>query len=167
MRDRVSAWRPLLETAHRERTASAAPDQGPSGRRNGQAGHRIFGSRTSPAESEASAGALPPARKELRFRKRSGRTGFRSGSCEPGVDPGLRLMAMPRRNQGFGRGSCRTRFRGLRPMKTGMARKRDASSKSAERRTARASALTGSQRGNRKGFGPDGLREAVGSGFRS
>ena len=113
------------------------------------------------------ASALPPARKGLRFRKRSGRTGLRPGSCEPGVDPGLRLMAMPRRNQGFGRGSCRTRFRGLRPMKTGTARKRDASSKSAERRTARASALTGSQRGNRMGFGPEGLREVVGPGFRS
>jgi hypothetical protein len=30
-----------------------APDQRPSGRRNGQAGHRVFGSRTGPAGSEA------------------------------------------------------------------------------------------------------------------
>ena len=48
----------------------------------------------------------------------SGRTGFRPGSCEPGMDPGLRLMAMSRRNQGFGRGSCRTRFLALRSLKT-------------------------------------------------
>ena len=59
-----------------------------------------------------------------------------------------------RRNQGFGRGSCRTRLQGLRSMQTGKAGKRDASSKSAERRTARASALTGSPRGNRNGLRP-------------
>src|SRR5689334_8625457 len=40
--------------------------------------------------------------------------------------------------------------------------KRDASSKSAERRTVRASALSGSHRGYREGFGPDGLRRMRG-----
>src|SRR3954462_11229215 len=42
------------------------------------------------------------------------------------------------------------------------ARKRDASSESAERRTVRASALSGSHRGHREGFGPDGLRRMRG-----
>lgn len=108
------------------------------------------------------AGALPPARKELRLRTWSGRTGFRPGSCEPGVDPGLRLMAMSGGTRGFGRGSCRTRFHGPRSMKAPMAWKRNASSESAERRTVRASALSGSHRGNLRGFGPDGLRRMRG-----
>ena len=47
-------------------------------------------------------------------------------------------------------------------MTTPKAWKRNASSESAERRTARASALTGSHRGNRMGFGPEGLRRTRG-----
>jgi hypothetical protein len=35
-----------------------------------------------PAESGTQVGALPPVRKELRFREASGRTGLRPGSCE-------------------------------------------------------------------------------------
>ena len=77
----------------------------------------------------------------------SGRTGFRPGSCEPGMAPGLRLMTMSRRNQGFGRGSCPKGIQGLRSLKTRRAWKRDASSESAERRTARASALRGEPAG--------------------
>jgi hypothetical protein len=55
-----------------------------------QAGHRTFGFRTSPAESGISVSASPPA--ETGFGPdRSGRTGFRPGSCET-ADPGFRSM---------------------------------------------------------------------------
>jgi hypothetical protein len=134
------------------------PDQRSSDRRNG------------PRQDTGSSDSGPARQKAMSSDKRaatgsegasapegSGRTGFRPGSCERGGTQGFGSWTV-RRNQGFGQGSCRRRCRGLRSMTTPMAGKRNASSESAKRRTARASALTGSHRGHLKGFGPEGLR---------
>lgn len=107
-----------------------------------------------------------PARRKagLRSTRRTGGTGgfgpwifragpgFGPGAAKP-ADPGFRSMDA-RRNRGFGRGSRRTRLPRLRPSGHRQGGKRDASSKSAERRTVRASALSGSPRGNRNGLRP-------------
>jgi hypothetical protein len=105
--------------------------------------------------------ALPPAQKELRLRR---------GRAGPGFGPGA---ANPAWTQRFGAWTCQAeprlrprilpaRFLVLRCLENAKAGKRNASSESAERRTARASALSGSLRGHRKGFGPDGLRRMRG-----
>jgi len=130
-----------------------APDQRPSGRGTDR---RDTGSSDSgPARQKA---RLRSARCH-RLRRNFGSGGVgqdRVSARELRTQYGPRASAHghARRNQGFGRGSCRTRLQGLRSMQTGKAGKRDASSKSAERRTARASALTGSPRGNRNGLRP-------------
>jgi hypothetical protein len=102
---------------------------------------RDFGSRAATGSEGASAS------------EGSGRTGLRLGSCEPGRDPGLTLMDLSggtrasaldpagRGTKGFGR---RNRQSG----------KRSFGFESAKRRTARASALTGSLRGNPKRLRP-------------
>ena len=138
-----------------------APDQGSSDRRNGQAGHRISRSRTSPAESDV----LGRARcHRLRRSFGSGGVGqdrVSARELRTRRNPGLRLMARqaePRlRPRILPDAESRTSVR-----ETARARKRNASSESAERRTARASALTGSLRGNPKGFGLKGLRRMRG-----
>ena len=61
--------------------------------------------------------ALPPARKELRLRRGRAGPGFGPGAAN-GHGPRASAHGHVRRNQGFGRGSCRTRIHGLRPMKT-------------------------------------------------
>jgi hypothetical protein len=100
-------------------------------------GRRDFGPRaaTGPREASASTG--------------SGRTGLRLGSCEPGNDPGLRSMDLPggtrasapdpagRGTKGFGR-RCPPGWEEKLRLRN------------RQRRTARASALSGSPRGNRK-----------------
>ena len=112
-----------------------------------QAGHRVFGSRTSPAES----GAFGQAHCH-RLRRSFGSGGVgqdRVSARELRTRHGPRASAHDhvRRNQGFGRGSCPKRIHRLRPLMTLRVWKRDASSESAERRTARASALCGEPAG--------------------
>ncbi len=99
------------------------------------------------------ASALPPVRKGLRFRRGRAGPGFGLGAANPVW------------TQGFGSWPCQGgtkasaedpagRECGVSALEERKAGKRDASSESAERRTVRASALSGSQRGNRKsGFG--------------
>lgn len=106
-------------------------------RGTGQAGHRTFGSRTSPAASGISISASPPAEKGFGL-DRSGRTGFRPGSCEM-ADPGFRSMDA-RRTRGFGRGSRRLRNRGLRLYGTAKA--------------GSGTRVPNRQAANRQGFGP-------------
>ena len=81
-----------------------------------QAGHRLFGARTSPAES----GAFGPARCH-RLRRNFGSGGVgqdRVSARELRTRHGPRASAHDhvRRNQGFGRGSCPKRIHGLRPL---------------------------------------------------
>jgi hypothetical protein len=118
-----------------------------------QAGHRIFGSRTSPAES----GVFGPARCH-RLRRNFGSGGVgqdRVSARELRTRHGPRASAHDhvRRNQGFGRGSCRTRCRGLRSMtKPGQGSGTQVPNPpSGEPPGLRPCA--GSQRGNLKGFG--------------
>ncbi len=140
-----------------------APDQRSSDRRNGQAGHRIFGSRTSPAESEV----FEQARcHRLRRSFGSGGVGqdrVSARELRTRRNPGLRLMdrqAEPRlRPRILPNAGSRISVHGH-----ARARKRNASSESAERRTARASALTGSPRGNPKRLRPRGTPEDAGPG---
>jgi len=72
--------------------------------------------------------------------------GFGPGAAKQ-ANPGLRLMDA-RRNRGFGSGSCRTRNRGFGPRTAKAGTGTQVPIR--RRRTARASALSGSQRGNRK-----------------
>ena len=104
----------------RQVSNSAHPVSGrPSGKmETGQAGHRIFGSRTSPAES----GAFGQARCH-RLRRSFGFGGVgqdRVSARELRTRHGPRASAHDhvRRNRGFGRGSCRTRIRELRFLKS-------------------------------------------------
>ena len=134
----------LRRSAHPEPSAF-----GPGG--TGQAGHRTFGFRTCPAESGTSVSAPPPAENGLRpgsvgqdrVSARELRTGGPrisvhgppGGTEASAEDPaGLRNRGFGLRNREGGNGS--------------------ASSESAERRTARASALSGSPRGNRRRLRP-------------
>ena len=57
----------------------------------GQAGHRTFGFRTSPAESGTSVSAPPPAEEGLRLRICRAGPGFGPGAAKP-ADPGFRSM---------------------------------------------------------------------------
>ena len=151
----------------RERQASnsAHPVPGrPSGNKGtGQAGHRIFGSGTSPAGSGAfgqahchrlrrsfgfgGVGQDRVSARELRTRQDPA---FRRMACQ--AEPRLRPRILPDAKSSVS------------AFEIARARKRDASSKSAERRTGRASALSGSHRGHHRGFGPDGLRRMWGQG---
>jgi hypothetical protein len=113
----------------------------------GQAGHRTFGSRTSPAEGGTSVRALPPAREKLRLRQGRAGPGFGPGAANPAMTQGLAPMDLPggtkasaldpagRGTEGFGR-KCP-------PKQEEKLRLRNR-----QRRTARASALSGSPRGN-------------------
>jgi hypothetical protein len=117
----------------------------------GQAGHRTFGSRTSPAESGTSVRAPPPGEKELRLRICRAGPGFGSGAAKR-REPRASAHGTVRRNERLrpfdpaGRG---TGGFGRRNRQGG---KRDFGSKFAKRRTAGASAPSGSPRGNRKGL---------------
>ena len=128
----------------------------------GQAGHRTFGFRTSPAESGTSVSAPPPAEKGFGLGS-VGQDRASARELRTRQDPGLRSMDLPggteasaedpagRGTEGFG---SRIRQGG----------KRNASSESAKRRTARASALSGSPRGNlESGFGRGWTPEEAGS----
>ena len=111
------------------------------------------------AEGGTSVRASPPAETALRRRLRRAGPGFGPGAAKP-ADPGFRsmdAMAAPRLRPRIPPGSDpRPRPRDWR------GGKRSASSKAAERRTVRASALSGSQRENRAGLGrPRTPEEAV------
>jgi hypothetical protein len=117
---------------------------GPSG--SGAKDGNRASARTCPAESGTSVGASPPAE-----------TGFRSSICRAG--PGFGPGTAKRQTQGFGSWTVRqTEASAEDPAAAGPGLRlegprgghRDSGSGSAERRTARASALTGSPRGNRK-----------------
>ena len=97
-------------------------------------------------------GAATGESQGLRLRRSSGRTGLRPGSCEPGRT-GAQVNGLPGGTFGFGRKDPAGSNAWLRPG-GGKVGKEGFGSRSAKRRTARASALTGSPRGNRKeGFG--------------
>jgi hypothetical protein len=152
-------WRQASESAHPEPillrgNSGPAPDQRPSGPRNGPGRTPDLRIQDQPGRKRClRASALPPAQKELRFRR---------GRAGPGFGPGAANQAW---TQGFGLWPCQAEPR-LRPRilpdavsrasagEIARARKRNASSESAERRTARASALTGSPRGTLKGLRP-------------
>ena len=124
-------------------------NQEPSGGRN-RIRQDTGPSGSGPARRKA---GLRSARRHRRRRAsapdRSGRTGLRPGSCEP-AGPRASAHGLARRNQGLrpeDPAGCGTKASAEEPPKAG----REAQAfESAKRRTVRASALTGSPRGNRK-----------------
>jgi hypothetical protein len=98
--------------------SGTVPDQGPSGRRNGSGGTPDLRIEDQPGRKRClRTGALPPAQKELRLRRGRAGPGFGPGAAN-GHGPRASAHGHVRRNQGFGQGSCRKRFHGLRLMKT-------------------------------------------------
>ena len=145
------------------RTGNRIPDQGSPDRRNGTGGTPDLRIEDQPGRKrDLRIGALPPAQKGLRLRRGRAGPGFGPGAANQAAPRGFGLMDRQAEPEASARGSCRRRHQRLRPLKTPRAWKRNASSDTAERRTVRASALSGSHRGHQEGFGPNGLRRTRG-----
>jgi hypothetical protein len=106
---------PIRNRDHLRVRTEPAPDQRSSDRRNGQAGHRIFGSRTSPAESDVFGQARCH---RLRRSFGSGGVGQDRASARElrtGMDPGLRLMTMSGGTKASAEDPARSEFTGFGP----------------------------------------------------
>ena len=140
-----------LERMRKRQASSSArvPANLRVGRGRKKAGKPDFGPEHRPAESEARAGAPPPAEGGLRLIVRRAGPGFAARELRNG-GTGTSVHGPPGRPEASAEGSCRSGA-GLRPgaAKAGAGIRKDFGS--AERRTAGASAPTGSPQGNPKG----------------
>ena len=115
-------WRQASESAHPEPillrgNSGPAPDQRPSGQRNGPGRTPDPRIQDQPGRKRClRTSALPQAQKELRLRRGRAGPGFGAGAAN-GHGPRASAHDHVRRNRGFGRGSCRTRLQRLRPAK--------------------------------------------------